>query len=80
MLDLLATNSITNVSSYEKMIIEEFEKREFKKFLNQKINDLSNDDTSYLNVLNQVNSFNLNNSTTSPFKIVSSSKIKAEKT
>ncbi len=78
-LDLLATNSISNVRTYEKMIIEEFEKREFKKFLNQKINDLSNDETSYLNVLNQVNSFNLNNSSASPFKIVSSSKIKAEK-
>lgn len=77
-LDLLATNSISNVRTYEKMIIEEFEKREFKKFLNQKINDLSNDETSYLNVLNQVNSFNLKNSTSS-FNIVSSSLINAEK-
>lgn len=78
MLELLSTTSIVNVKSYEKMIIEEFEKREFKKFLNQKINDLSNDDTSYLNVLNQVNSFNLNNSSSS-FNIESSALINAEK-
>lgn len=79
LLNILHILPISNINHYAKMIIEDFEKREFKKFLNQKINDLSNDDTSYLNVLNQVNSFNLNNSSASPFKIVSSSKIKAEK-
>ena len=37
LLELLATTSISNVKTYEKMITENFEKREFQKFLKLKL-------------------------------------------
>ncbi len=79
-LQLLATTSISNVKTYEKMITENFEKREFQKFLKLKLNDLEDDDTSYLNVLNQVNSYKSNstNYDNSLFEILDSDEVEAE--
>lgn len=78
LLNILTIVSVTNITGLEKTIIEEYEKRELKKFLSQKINDLSNDELSYLNVLNQLNSFNTQNKS-SKFKILSSKNIIPEK-
>lgn len=82
LIEILATTSVTNVRSYEKMIIEDFEKRELYKFLKTRINELENDfdnNQSHLSVIHQLNNYQVNTSFTNLFNIESTRSIKATK-
>ena len=82
LIEIISTTSVTNLKSYEKMIIEEFEKRELHKFLKTRINELENDfenTQSHLNVIHQLNNYQVNTAITTLFNIESTRSIKAIK-
>ena len=74
--------AVTNISGLEKTIIEDYEKRELKKFLKNRINELEEDyqnNLSHLNVIHQMNSYEISTSFTNLFNIKSTKNIKATK-
>lgn len=82
LLNILSIVSVANITGIEKTIIEEYEKRELHKFLKTRINELEKEyenNQSHLNIIHQLNGYQLNTSFTNLFNIESTKNIKATK-
>jgi replicative DNA helicase len=80
LLEIFSIMSISNTSVYEKLIIDEYEKRELKKFLTLRINELETEtEINYLQTIHLLNSYDSKSLSTGGFNIVSTKNVKAEK-